>query len=92
MGMFTGPSFHDSAEVWKNMGKGSFPWRRKFVVLGELRTGIPTRKVLEPLRVGASKNWFHGFIQSSHSLSPTDFAVLHGAFERALRQEVGLDA
>lgn len=91
MGMFTGPCYYDSAEVWKNMGKGSFPWRRKFVVLGELRTGISTREVLEPLRVGAPKNWFHGFIQSSHSLSPADFAALHGVFERVLRQEIGLN-
>jgi HKD family nuclease len=90
MGMFTGPPYHDGAEVWKNMGKGSFPWRRRFVVLGELRTGIPTREVLEPLRVGAPRNWFHGFIQASHSLSAADFAALHGVFERALRQEVGL--
>jgi HKD family nuclease len=90
MGMFTGPAYFDRAEVWQDMGNGSFPWRRKFVVLGELRTGIPTRQVLEPLRPGAPKNWFHGFIQSSHSLTSGDFAALQSAFEAALREESGL--
>ena len=60
-----------------------------FVTLGELRTGISTRSVLEPLRPGAAKNWFQGYIQASHSVEPPDFEALRGAFEAAVREENG---
>src|SRR5262249_38633701 len=46
MGMFTGPAYHDAADEWKNMDGGAYPWRRRFLVLGELRTEIPTRALL----------------------------------------------
>ncbi|MBX3270876.1 MAG: hypothetical protein KF729_11490 [Sandaracinaceae bacterium] len=58
--------------------------------LGELRVGIPTRATLEPLRPGAPKNWFHGFIQQSHSLEPTDFDTIRAAFEAAVRADHGM--
>jgi HKD family nuclease len=91
MGMFTGVPYHDEAAVWQDMGRGSFPWRMRFVTLGELRTGVPTKATLEPLRPGAPRNWFNGYIQASHSLNVDDFAALRGAFERALREERGLN-
>lgn len=72
------------------MATGSFPWRIGFIPLGELRTGIATRAVLEPLRPGAPKNWFHGFIQASHSLAAADFEALRTAFESVTRLEAGL--
>lgn len=87
MGMFTGPYYWDDAELWQRMPKGSFPWRIKFVTLGELRTGVPTRAVLQPLRPGAPKNWFQGYIQSSHSVAATEFLALQTAFEAAVREE-----
>lgn len=87
MGMFTGPSYWDEAELWQRMPKGSFPWRIRFVTLGELRTGILTRAVLEPLRPAAPKNWFQGYIQASHSVEPTDFEAVRRAFEAAVREE-----
>jgi hypothetical protein len=90
MGMFTGPAYFDDADVWKNMDKGAYPWRRRFLLLGELRTEIPTRAILEPLRPGAPKNWFHGFIVASHTLTAEDFEALRGAFEAALREEKGM--
>lgn len=92
MGMFTGePYFDDVDPLWRDMdGKGAFPWRIRFVPLGELRVGIPTKAVLEPLHVGAAKNWFHGFIQASHSLDPADFEALRAAFEPALRADRGI--
>jgi HKD family nuclease len=92
MGMFTGePYFDDVNPLWRDMdGKGAFPWRIRFVPLGELRVGIPTKAVLEPLHAGAAKNWFHGFIQASHSLDTADFDALRAAFEPALRADRGL--
>jgi HKD family nuclease len=90
MGMFTGLPYYDSGAIWQNMGRGSFPWRMKFVVLGELRTGIDTKAVLLARRPGAPKHWFNGFIQASHSLDGEDFEALRRAFEGALRVERGL--
>ncbi|EYF03841.1 Hypothetical protein CAP_5105 [Chondromyces apiculatus DSM 436] len=46
--------------------------------------------MLEPLRPGAKKNWFKGFIQSSHTLKQDDFEALKKAFEEALRVEQAL--
>lgn len=91
MGMFTGEPYYDDSPLWGDMdGHGAFPWRVRFVPLGELRVGIPTKLVLEPLRPGAAKNWFHGFIQASHSLVPEDFEALRNAFELSLRADRGL--
>jgi HKD family nuclease len=90
MGMFTGPAYYDDADVWKKMDKGAYPWRRRFVVLGELRTEIPTRVILEPLRPGAPKNWFQGYVVASHTLTMEYFEALRTAFDHALREERGL--
>jgi hypothetical protein len=49
MGMFTGTPYRDDAAIWQEMGKGSFPWRIKFVTLGELRTGVDTKATLATL-------------------------------------------
>lgn len=87
LGMFTGQPYRDDDELWRDMGKGSFPWRIRLVPLGTLLNGIPTRSVLEPLRPGAPARWFNGFIQASHSLEPSDFEALRTAFEQALRLE-----
>ncbi len=90
MGMFTGAPYYDDAPLWQRMEKGAFPWRISFVPLGEIRTGISTKEVLVARRPGAPKNWFHGFIQASHSLDHPDFEALRSAFESALRLEAGL--
>lgn len=90
MGMFTGLPYYDNDVIWQNMGRGSFPWRMKFVALGELRSGIDTKAVLLTRRPDAPKHWFNGFIQSSHSLELEDFEALRGAFEIALREDQGL--
>jgi HKD family nuclease len=87
LGMFTGPPFYDPTPLWPGNSRGVFPWRIRFVILAEVRTGIPTRVVLEPLRIRPPKNWFHGFIQQSHALSDTDFAALMGALQEQLRRE-----
>jgi HKD family nuclease len=89
MGMFTGEPYRDDRLLWQAMdGKGHFPWRIRFVPLGELRLGLPTRKLLEPRREGAPKNWFHGFIQASHTLTLDDFSALRAPFEASLRAQV----
>jgi HKD family nuclease len=76
LAMFTGQPFYDPAPLWPANRRGNFPWRVRFVPLAELRTGISTREILQPLRVAAPKNWFHGFIQQSHTLSEDDFNAL----------------
>lgn len=91
MGMFTGLPYYDKDVIWQNMGRGSFPWRMKFVALGELRTGVDTKVVLLTRRPDAPKHWFNGFIQSSHSLGGEDFESLRAAFEAALRVERGME-
>ena len=86
MGMFTGEPYFDDRPLWREMdGRVAFPWRIRFVSLGELRTGLSTRATLAPLRPGAPKNWFNGFMQQSHSLGLEDFSALRLAFEIALR-------
>lgn len=89
LGMFVGRPFEDTRHLWPADSRGVFPWRIRFVCLGELRHGVPTRELLAPLRPGAPKNWFHGFIQSSHSLAPSDFDALAQAFTATLRSELG---
>jgi HKD family nuclease len=90
MGMFTGPAYRDDADVWKHMDKGAYPWRRRFIVLGELRTEISTRDILKPLRAKVAKNWYQGYVVASHTITPEDFEALRTAFEHALREECGL--
>lgn len=91
MGMFTGEPYHDENPLWRDMDRrGAFPWRVRFIPLGELRVGIPTRATLAPLRPGAPKRWFNGFIQQSHSLESADFDALRTAFESALRSDAAL--
>lgn len=92
MGMFTGLPYYDNDVIWQNMGRGSFPWRMRFVTLGELRTGIDTKAALLSRRPNAPTRWFNGFIQSSHSLGADDFNILRRMFEVALREERGLEA
>jgi HKD family nuclease len=84
-GIFTGAPFFDPRPLWVASKRGIFPWRIRLMPLGELRTGLPTREALEPLRMGAPRNWFHGFIQQSHELAREDFDAIYGEFERALR-------
>ncbi len=91
MGMFTGLPYYDDDVIWQSMARGAFPWRLKFVTLGELRTGIDTKAVLLARRPDAPKHWFNGFVQSSHSLAAEDFEPLRAAFEEAVRVERGLE-
>lgn len=86
-GIFTGAPFRDLRPLWAPNERGSFPWRIRLMPLAELRAGLPTRQLLEPLRSGAPRNWFNGFIQQSHELATDDFEALHAAFESALRGE-----
>jgi hypothetical protein len=93
MGMFTGSPYGDEAPLWPRSAAGVFPWRVRFVPLGELqRVGISTRDVLQPLHRGAPRNWFHGFIQQSHELRPEHASALRIAFERALRTQHSMPA
>jgi hypothetical protein len=76
--------------------EGGCPWRTlhgagSSSFLASFGPGIPTRELQAPLRPGTPKNWFHGFIQSSQSLSAEDLGAIHAAFEKALREDVGLD-
>ena len=86
-GMFSGEPFYDAKPLWPADRRGIFPWRIRFVPLGELRNGISTREVLVPLRPRAPRNWFHGFIQQSHELAPEDFEALRSQLEKAVRVE-----
>lgn len=87
LGMFTGQPFHDPSPLWPPDRRGAFPWRIRFVSLGEVRHGLPTREILQPLRPGAAKNWFQGFIQRSHALEPADYDALAEQFNARVRQE-----
>jgi len=91
-GMFTGEPYFDQEPIWGADPRGVFPWRIRLAPLGELRTGVPTRQILEPSRANAPKHWFNGFIQQSHSLTPEDFEALRLAFEAAVRLENQLGA
>jgi HKD family nuclease len=86
-GMFSGEPFNDPRPLWPSDRRGAFPWRIRFVPLGELRTGVATREVLAPLRSRAPRNWFHGFIQQSHELGLEDFELLRSEVEAAVRRE-----
>lgn len=89
MGMFTGPPYWDDSPLWPGEERGSYPWRIKFVPLGELRLGLRTKDVLRPLRSNPPTNWFQGYIIKSHELDMPDFEALRAAFERAVRGESG---
>jgi hypothetical protein len=87
MGVFAGEPFYDPTPLWGADPRGTFPWRMRFAPLGVLRQGIPTKDTLAPLRKGAPRHWFHGFIQQSHQLTDQDFDHLRRAFEAALLEE-----
>jgi len=89
MGMFVGETYRDDAPSFRGMDGGAQPFRRKFVLLGELGKVIRTRPILESLRPGAPKHWFNGFVQDSHTLSIEDFEALRGAFVAALAADPG---
>jgi HKD family nuclease len=90
LGMFVDAPFYDETPLWPADARGSFPWRIRFVVLGELRAGLRTRDVLAPLRPSAPRGWFSGFAQASHSLNAADFDALLVGFREALRLQNGL--
>jgi hypothetical protein len=77
----------DPRPLWPTSERGMFPWRIRFISLGLLGLGIPTREVLAPLRMAAPARWFHGFIQQSHALSDADVEALREGFEAALRRQ-----
>lgn len=90
MGMFVGEAYRDENDIFRAMDGGAQLFRKKFVILGELKKEIGTRGVLESLRKGAPKNWFNGFVQDSHRLSMTDFEALRSAFWRAFAKDSGM--
>ncbi len=92
MGMFVEEAYRDESDMFRTMDGGAQLFRKKFVVLGELRKEIGTRPILEALRKGAPRNWFNGFVQDSHRLSVADFGALQTAFWQALAKERGIDA
>jgi len=87
MGMFVGEVYRDEGAPFRAMDGGAQPFRRKFILLGELAKEIRTRPILESLRPRAPKHWFNGFVQDSHSLSNEDFEALRTAFVKALAEE-----
>jgi hypothetical protein len=86
-GMFTGDPYRDEQPVEGTVSDRALPWRIAIEPLGELRHGIDTKAILAPLRQGAKDHWFSGFVRTSHTLDPADFAALQRAFEGALRAE-----
>ncbi|WP_170228797.1 phospholipase D-like domain-containing protein [Polyangium fumosum] len=87
-GMFVEEPYHDDTPLWSSDPRGVFPWRVKIHPFAVLTGGLTTKQVLAPLRAGARPNWFHGFIQQSHTLQDQDFAALKGAFEVAARTQI----
>lgn len=91
MGMFFGDPFFDDTPLWTHDPRGNYPWRIRLSFFGRLHTGIPTKQILAPLRVGAPQRWFNGFIQASHTLEDTDFQALASAFRAAVRVDTSSD-
>jgi hypothetical protein len=89
MGMFVGEAYRDETDIFRAMDGGAQLFRKKFVILGELRKEVSTRAILETLRKGAPKNWFNGFVQDSHRLSMLDFETLRAAFWQAFEKGQG---
>lgn len=85
MGMFVGDPFYDDTPLWTHDPRGNYPWRIRLSFFGRLHTGLPTKQILAPLRAGAPKRWFNGFIQASHTLGEADFDALASAFRSAIR-------
>lgn len=90
MGMFVGEAYRDENMIFRAMDGGAQLFRKKFVILGELKKEVSTRGVLESLRKGAPKNWFNGFVQDSHRLTMVDFDALRSAFWRTFAKDHGL--
>lgn len=91
LGMFTGAPFYDDSPLWPSDGRGNFPWRIRFVVIGELRQGLPTGDLLRPLRADPKGNWLQGFVVASHTIDQPDYDALARAFRAALREEMRKD-
>ena len=87
MGMFVGEAYRDENDIFRAMDGGAQLFRKKFVILGELKKEIGTRGVLESLRKGAPRNWFNGFVQDSHRLSMADFEALRASFWGAFAKD-----
>lgn len=84
LGMFTGEAYYDDRPLWPANRRGGFPWRIRFEILGEVRAGLPTARLLRALRPGAPAHWFNGFVQRSHALERDDFEALRQALELAV--------
>jgi HKD family nuclease len=91
MGMFVGEAYRDENNIYRAMDGGAQLFRKKFVILGELKKEVGTRSILESLRKGSPKNWFNGFVQDSHRLSMADFEALRTSFWRAFAKDRGMD-
>lgn len=90
--MFTGLPFLDPTPLWPDTNRGIYPWRVRFVPLGEIRGGVPTKAALAHLREGAPSHWFNGFIQKSHSLRREEFEALRRQFELRLSADEDVGA
>lgn len=84
IGVATSSVHRDDSPLWQDMSGHSYPWRLAFRLVSRLPVGINTKSVLQPLRDGAPRNWFNGFIQSTHSLTREDASALVNAFNEAL--------
>lgn len=91
MGMFVDEPFYDDKPLWTHDPRGTYPWRVRLSFFGRLHTGLPTKQLLTPLRRGAPKRWFNGFIQASHRLEDADYQALAAAFRGALRADAERD-
>jgi HKD family nuclease len=92
MGMFVGEAYRDENVIYRAMDGGAQLFRKKFVILGELKKEVSTRSILESLRKGAPKNWFNGFVQDSHRLGMVDFDALRAAFWKAFAKDYDAEA
>lgn len=93
LGMFTGQPYHDDRPLWPDARGRVFPWRVRFEILAELRTGLPTAAILKTKRPEAPGHWFNGFVQQSHALEVGDFEILRHALEMSaagVGSELGL--
>ncbi len=84
MGTVLSPVYYDASPMWQDMSGRAYPHRIKFHLVARLDRPLPTKDILQRLRPDAPRNWFHGFIQASHSLSLADGYELQDALEQAL--------
>jgi HKD family nuclease len=87
MGIFSGKSYYDETPIGDPPTSDVYPYRIRFSLIGDLKTGLPTRELLEPLKPNRKPNWFQGYIRKSHALDGKEFKVLRDAYVGMLRKD-----